>query len=329
MHCPLSSGCVPRVCMPASTDRTARIWNLYTGQCDSVLRGHNGIVPCLAVSPVFPPTCVDPTIPSPESSSEGGASPGLGWSEFQQPPPQSRGTETSEIIAATACGDGICRLWKITIGMPLSGATEDTPAVGTRRSAPAAVATVTCLQELKGWSEGGVNMVTFAFRCMPDSGVNKLVVRSRHQLAHWKQTADASSLQYNISPDSLICVPCPRVLMMSSVLLIMQLATSHIDFDRREGRLLFWDLARGGENWVDGKLQGPCQQFNDLRERVDDISFAEVKEYGGNNGQIVAFCTADGLVKVLLLLLKLYVFNVWNRRLLPPDAFICKPGAPG
>ena len=108
------------------------------------------------------------------------------------------------------------------------------------------------------------------------------------------------------------------------VLLIpMQLATSHIDFDRREGRLLFWDLTRGGENWVDGKLQGPCQQFNDLRERVDDISFAVAKDSGGNDEQtIVAFCTADGLVKVMLLLKLTHLLNVWNnKRLLCPDTF--------
>ena len=184
-----------RVCMPASTDRTARLWNLYTGKCDAVLRGHNGIVPCLAVAPAFPSTCVNPTVTpadSPGTSSVGASSssPGLGWSEFQQqPPPQCSGASETSVVAATACGDGVCRLWKITMGGPTTG--DDAPSViGARRAAASAAAAVTCLQELKGWSEGGVNLVAFAFPRMPDSDeVNKVLVRS--------SLASAASLETN------------------------------------------------------------------------------------------------------------------------------------
>lgn len=77
-----------------------------------------------------------------------------------------------------------------------------------------------------------------------------------------------------------------------------QLASCHMDFERREARVLLWDMTPGGENWVDGKLVGPCHQINGLRAKVEAVAFSSPEECGGARGLIIACCMADGVVKV-------------------------------
>jgi len=91
--------------------------------------------------------------------------------------------------------------------------------------------------------------------------------------------------------------------------------TSHIDFDRREGRLLFWDMTNGGVNWVDGKLQGPCEQINDLRGEIEDLSFSVLKDGCGSEEQnILAFSTSDGVIKVAVACMPRHVGRYWQDR---------------
>ena len=120
---------------PASTDRTARLWSLHTGLCTSVLRGHNGIVPCLAVA-----TCAVAC---------------KGWTpDGDQPSRQPQGLLAGSAIAATACGDGTCRLWNVLSSNEAESSSRDSDLGRT-------AAAVSFFQELKGWSEGGINLVSF------------------------------------------------------------------------------------------------------------------------------------------------------------------------
>eukprot|EP00873_Tetraselmis_striata_P026496 jgi/Tetstr1/446760/TSEL_034247.t1 len=70
-----------------STDKTARLWDLRSGQCECVVRGHGGMVPSIALSRM----------------------PGGGG---------GRGGEAPRdwLLGATASGDGVCRMWDLSGG---------------------------------------------------------------------------------------------------------------------------------------------------------------------------------------------------------------------
>jgi WD40 repeat protein len=99
-----------RVIKPGSTDKTARLWNLKTGLCECVVRGHGGMIPSIA----------------------------LAGNQAEGSPSNSNDKEHHPaLLAATASGDGVARMWNLSAGGQ-------------------------CWQEMKGWSEGAVNLCAFA-----------------------------------------------------------------------------------------------------------------------------------------------------------------------
>lgn len=77
------------------------------------------------------------------------------------------------------------------------------------------------------------------------------------------------------------------------------LVTCHVQSQRREGRLLLWDLDRKEAGWVDGKLVGPCAAIDGLHGQVTSLDCRAVRASGElGTGLLLATACSDGLLRV-------------------------------
>ena len=80
------------------------------------------------------------------------------------------------------------------------------------------------------------------------------------------------------------------------------LVTCHIQLQRREGRILLWDLQRRQHGWVDGRLCAPCTTIDGPRGQVTSLDCCAL--VGGGRGTdegpllLLAAACADGTLRV-------------------------------
>eukprot|EP00887_Chlorella_sp_A99_P008061 scaffold12.g8061.t1 len=145
-----------------------------------------------------------------------------------------------------------------------------------------------CLHDI-AWESGGVNLCRFVAIDATEGAAGA----AADAAAGEPHTAAPAPGKEGPAPPA---PPCAAAGMQLAAPPPYHLVTCHIQPQRREGRILLWDLGRRAHGWVDGRLCAPCATIDGLRGQVTSLDARAAPAAGG--GALLAAACADGVLRV-------------------------------